>query len=75
MNEPHQVLGVEPDADDETIRRRYLELVREFPPERNPEKFATGAYVKIGFFRTNTDLLSSAKRSGYPARRARSAQA
>ncbi len=23
----------------------------------DPEKFATGAYVKIGFFRTNTDLL------------------
>ncbi|MDR1594712.1 MAG: putative DNA binding domain-containing protein [Prevotellaceae bacterium] len=24
---------------------------------RNPEKFATGAYVKIGFFRTDSDLL------------------
>ena len=26
--------------EDETIRRRYLELVREFPPERHPTRFA-----------------------------------
>lgn len=24
---------------------------------KNPEKLVTGAYVKIGFFRTHTDLL------------------
>lgn len=40
MNDPYQVLGLAHDADDETIRRRYLELVRQFPPEHHPEKFA-----------------------------------
>src|SRR3954447_8016653 len=39
MFDPFHVLGVAADADDETIRRRYLELVRENPPERAPEKF------------------------------------
>ena len=40
VNDPHAVLGLPADADDEAIRRRYLELVREFPPDHHPEKFA-----------------------------------
>ncbi len=40
MSDPHQVLGLAPDADPAAIRRRYLELVREFPPDRAPERFA-----------------------------------
>jgi curved DNA-binding protein CbpA len=40
MSDPFQVLGVSRDADDGTIRRRYLELVRQFSPERAPERFA-----------------------------------
>ena len=40
MHDPYATLGLAADADDETIRRRYLELVRENPPERAPEKFA-----------------------------------
>jgi curved DNA-binding protein CbpA len=40
MNDPYTVLGLPADSDDETIRRRYLELVRQFSPERHPEKFA-----------------------------------
>jgi curved DNA-binding protein CbpA len=40
MTDPYQVLGLPPESDDEAIRRRYLELVRQFPPERNPERFA-----------------------------------
>jgi len=40
MVHPYAVLGISPDSDDEAIRRRYLELVRQFPPERQPEKFA-----------------------------------
>src|SRR5438270_521051 len=31
MTEPYDVLGLPADADDEAIRRRYLELVRQFP--------------------------------------------
>ena len=41
MTDPYQILDLPPDSDDEAIRRRYLELVRRFPPERNPEKFAS----------------------------------
>lgn len=40
MPDPYSVLGVPPDADDETIRRRYLELARQFTPEQHPERFA-----------------------------------
>ena len=40
MSDPYEVLALPADSDDETIRRRYLELVRQFPPERSPEKFA-----------------------------------
>jgi curved DNA-binding protein CbpA len=40
MTDPYEVLSLSPDSDDDTIRRRYLELVRQFPPERSPEKFA-----------------------------------
>lgn len=40
MIDPYAVLGLSADCDDETIRRRYLELVKQFSPERHPEKFA-----------------------------------
>ena len=40
VNDPYDVLGLPADADDDAIRRRYLELVRQFTPEQNPEKFA-----------------------------------
>jgi curved DNA-binding protein CbpA len=40
VTDPYQVLELPPDSDDEAIRRRYLELVRRFSPERYPEKFA-----------------------------------
>ena len=40
MDDPHVVLGLPADADDEMIRRRYLELVRQFGPEHHPKKFA-----------------------------------
>jgi len=40
MTDPYAVLGLAPDAADETIRRRYLELVRQFSPEHHPERFA-----------------------------------
>jgi curved DNA-binding protein CbpA len=40
VSDPYELMGLPADSDDETIRRRYLELVRQFPPERSPEKFA-----------------------------------
>ncbi len=39
MRDPFTVLGVDEAADDAEIRRRYLALVREFPPDREPERF------------------------------------
>jgi curved DNA-binding protein CbpA len=68
MNDPHGVLGVADDADDETIRRRYLELVREFPPERHPEKFAgvRAAYERLKDLdaRVRHRLFEQGKRDG-----------
>jgi curved DNA-binding protein CbpA len=54
MADPYQVLGLPPDSDDDTIRRRYLELVRQFTPERHPEKFAAvrAAYESLRDFNT-----------------------
>ena len=49
MIDPYAVLGLPPDSDDEAIRRRYLELVRQFSPEHHPEKFAAvrAAYEQL----------------------------
>lgn len=40
MQNAHEVLGVSPNATEAEIRNRYLQLVREFPPDRAPERFA-----------------------------------
>jgi curved DNA-binding protein CbpA len=40
MTDPYEVLGLSADSDDETIRRRYLELVRQYTPEHHPERFS-----------------------------------
>lgn len=40
MNDPYEILGVDNQADEPAIRQRYLELVRQNPPEREPERFA-----------------------------------
>jgi curved DNA-binding protein CbpA len=40
MSNPYAVLGLAPESDDEAIRRRYLELVKQYSPEHHPEKFA-----------------------------------
>jgi curved DNA-binding protein CbpA len=40
MNDPYETLGVTPQSTESEIRNRYLQLVREFPPDRAPERFA-----------------------------------
>ncbi|MBC8871377.1 MAG: J domain-containing protein [Planctomycetes bacterium] len=40
MADPYLTLGLSADVDEATVRRRYLELVRENPPEKCPERFA-----------------------------------
>lgn len=39
IDDPFEVLGISRDASEESIRATYLELVKKFPPERDPEKF------------------------------------
>lgn len=38
-DDPYEVLELPADASEEMIRQRYLELVRQFPPDRAPERF------------------------------------
>jgi hypothetical protein len=37
--DPLLTLGLPPSATPEQARQRYLELVRQYPPDREPEKF------------------------------------
>ena len=37
--DPYEILGLSPDADDNAIRKAYLELVRRFSPDTDPEVF------------------------------------
>ena len=37
--DPYAVLGVDRTSDEAAIKRAYFRLVREYPPEREPEKF------------------------------------
>jgi hypothetical protein len=39
VTDPFAILGVDETAGDDDIKRRYLALVREFPPDRAPERF------------------------------------
>jgi curved DNA-binding protein CbpA len=49
MTDPYETLGLPRHADEAEIRRRYLALVREFPPDRAPERFAAvrAAYDQV----------------------------
>jgi curved DNA-binding protein CbpA len=40
MIDPYEVFELATDASESEIRKRYLELVRAFPPDRAPERFA-----------------------------------
>lgn len=37
--DPYEILGVSPDADDDAVRKAYLDLVRRFSPDADPEAF------------------------------------
>lgn len=38
-DDPHQVLGIPPEAGDEEVRAAYLRKVKEYPPDRAPHEF------------------------------------
>jgi curved DNA-binding protein CbpA len=56
--DPFTVLGVSRDAGEAEVRARYLELVKQYPPEREPEKFRE---IRAAF-EAAKDPLSIAKR-------------
>lgn len=37
--DPFAALGLDENADDDAVKRRYLALVRAYPPDREPERF------------------------------------
>jgi curved DNA-binding protein CbpA len=49
MTDPYEILGLASNASEGEIRRRYLDLVRQFSPDRAPERFAEihQAYEKL----------------------------
>jgi len=36
---PYEILGIERQVDDQAVRDAYLKLVRDYPPDRYPERF------------------------------------
>lgn len=46
---PYDLLGIAPTADDKTIRSAYLESIKAYPPDREPERFKeiANAYESI----------------------------
>jgi curved DNA-binding protein CbpA len=58
---PYKVLGVEMTATEAEIKQAYFRLIREHPPERDPEGFKhiRAAYEKLraGSERAETDLF------------------
>lgn len=57
MLTPYLVLGLSPQSSQEEIRQRYLELVRESPPSRAPERFQriAAAYEALKDERTRVE--------------------
>ena len=49
MADPYEILGMSRGSSESDIRRRYLELVRQYPPDRAPERFTEihQAYEKL----------------------------
>lgn len=49
MLKDYLMLGLLPDAQDEQIRKRYLSLVKQYTPERDPDRFQeiSTAYERI----------------------------
>ena len=56
MKNPFILLGVPETADDEAIKKAYLQQVRQHPPEREPEQFQA---IRLAFeaIKTRQDRL------------------
>ena len=49
MGKDHEILGVSVDAEQKDIKKAYFKLVRQFSPEKDPERFQEirGAYERL----------------------------
>lgn len=41
MMNPYQILEIPKNADQDEIKKAYFQLIKKYPPEREPEKFKT----------------------------------
>jgi curved DNA-binding protein CbpA len=59
MANPFKVLGILPADSDATVRKAYLSLVQEHPPERSPAEFQriTAAYEQVSDLRRRLGAL------------------
>jgi len=63
IRDPFQIFGIDPsNYDDKLIRSRYLELIKDYTPEKNPEKFEEirMAYSILKNAKSPYDVLSIA---------------
>ena len=71
--DPYAVLGVDRTSDEAAIKRAYFRLVREYPPEREPERFQQirAAYdqVRTAEARSQTELFLLQPPPSLPRRR------
>jgi curved DNA-binding protein CbpA len=49
MSDPYAILGLPRGGGEAEVRRRYLELVRQYPPDRAPQRFTEihSAYERL----------------------------
>ena len=59
MKTPFEILNIAADSDDEAVKKGYLAMVQQFPPERFPEEFqhVRAAYENV---KTEKDRLKYA---------------
>ncbi len=74
LRDPYAVLGIDRRADAAAIKRAYFQLVRDHPPEREPEKFkeirAAYELIQSPERRARTDLFLLQPPPTMPSRRA-----
>jgi len=52
----YHTLGLSPDCTEAELRKRYLELVRRYPPESHPDKFSK-IHEAYEFLKNPLDLI------------------
>ena len=57
IGDPFEVLGLPENAEASEVRARYLELIKRYPPERDPEQFQR---IRAAFEATHDPLARAA---------------